>query len=71
MAKTSRSGSDSVRKSLGEKNTALMHALIHATPRVRKALIQHADKNLIRCICECALNLLHGNIPLRDCEKSK
>lgn len=71
MAKTSHSGSGSVRKTFGAKNTALLHALIYAPPRLRKALIHHSDKEFIRCICECALNLLHGNIPLKDCEKSK
>lgn len=71
MAKTSHSACGFVRKSLGTQNTALLHALVYAPPKLRRALIQHAHKDLIRCICECALNLLHGNIPLKDCEKSK
>jgi len=33
-------------------------------PRYQKAIINSADKSLIKAICESALNLLNGNIPL-------
>ena len=29
-----------------------------------KQLIGKADKELINCICECALNILKGSVPL-------
>ena len=71
MNETSRSKNGSASRVFGEKNIALLHALIHACPKLRRVLIQHANNDLIRCICECALNLLHGNIRLKDCEKAK
>lgn len=54
-----------------KKHVALLNALCHADNRQRDALIRTADNALIRCICECALNVLHGIVPLRDSEKSK
>lgn len=71
MAKITRCDGESVRRAIGSKNTAILHALVYAPPRLRHALIQHANKDLIRCICECALNLLHGNVTVSESEKSK
>ena len=39
--------------------------------KYRKAIIQIADRNLIKSICEAALNLLKGNIHLTDNQKQK
>ena len=40
-------------------------------PRYQKALLNSADKSLISAICESALNLLQGNIPLnKDLKES-
>ena len=38
-----------------------------------KDFINHADKETIQCICECAHNILHGNIPIKkgDIKKLK
>lgn len=36
-----------------------------------KDLISKSNKQLIDCICECALNVLHGTVPLTPQEKSK
>lgn len=29
-------------------------------------ILKKADKKLITCLCECALNILRGNVPLSD-----
>lgn len=58
-------------KSFTKKHVALLNALCHADSRQRNALVRTADHALIKCICECALNVLHGVVPLRDSEKSK
>ena len=36
-----------------------------------KQVIHSSDKDLVKCICECALNILQGNIPISQKEKSK
>lgn len=58
------------RKSFGHKNTILLQALLHATPEQRRAILRHANKDLIRCISECCLNILRGSVPLKKSQKS-
>ena len=36
-----------------------------------KRLLGNCDKELIKSICECALNVLHGSIPLQQKNKIK
>ncbi|KAJ8685901.1 hypothetical protein QAD02_021694 [Eretmocerus hayati] len=43
-----------------KKRVALLNALRHASSRQRLALLKTADRDLIRCICECVLNVLRG-----------
>lgn len=69
MGKKSLSESNHAQQLFGSKNSALLNALVHASPNQRKAIIQHADKSLIQSICECSLNILNGDIPLRKSEK--
>jgi hypothetical protein len=33
-------------------------------PCIRKHLIAKADRSLYDCLCECADNILRGNVPL-------
>ena len=51
-----------------EKNKKILSILgaYDTKPRYQKALINSADKSLISAICESALNLLQGNIPLNQ-----
>ena len=37
----------------------------------RNAIIDHAGKELVHCICDCVLNVLNGNIPLEYEEKKR
>lgn len=48
-----------------------MQALFHLNDKQRKALLQQADAKLVRRICECALNVLIGNVPLDKREKAR
>ena len=34
-------------------------------------MIQGASKELIACVCECALNILNGNVSLKPADKRK
>ena len=52
------------RKFISQKHTDVLRALYHLTPEQRRALLKKADVQLIRYICECALNVLQGNVPL-------
>lgn len=52
-----------------QDNADLLRALATMTPSRRKLFLKSADKNLIQAICECALNTLKGNVPLRNCQK--
>ena len=38
-------------------------------PCIRKHLITKADRSLADCLCECADNILRGNIPLTKLQK--
>ena len=47
------------------KNHALILSLLaKAKPKMCKAIIGAADRELITCLCECAQNILNGNVPL-------
>lgn len=52
-----------------ERHACDLHYLLKATPVIRKAVIDKADSSLISCICECAQNILEGNIELQPKEK--
>ena len=39
------------------------------TPRQRRHVLEHADKHLLHCLCECALNIAEGPVNLNAAEK--
>lgn len=59
------------RRIISQKHTDILRALYQLNPQQRKALLQKADLQLVRYICECALNVLQGNIPLTKSQKSR
>lgn len=52
-----------------KRHLALLNALCHANPRERKALLRGADRAFVKCICECALNILKGVVRLKPVVK--
>ena len=48
-----------------------LRVLARGTPSMQKAVIKNADSGLIKCISECALNILKGNVPISPHQKSK
>ena len=54
-----------------KSNFHKLHTLKDAQPKLRKAIISNCDKDLVNCVIECALNLLHGNVKLSDCMRRK
>jgi hypothetical protein len=53
------------------KHAAILRTIQKARPDLRKSLIQLADEDLIRCICECADNTLKGNVKLTPAQHKK
>jgi hypothetical protein len=47
------------------RNAPLLKAIAKATPAVRKRIVStHCNPSFIECICQCARNVIKGNIPL-------
>lgn len=69
MAKETSFVSADAQNRFGTKNAALLQALVYASPKLRRAIIKHADKSLVRLICECSLNVLRGAVPLKESDK--
>ena len=47
-----------------KRNAHLLRALYHATPKKRKDILLHCSTDFIQALCEVALNVLKGNLPL-------
>ena len=56
---------------LGQKNLDTLKALLHLDSNQRSILLREADSKLVILICECALNILRGNVPLKINYKNK
>jgi hypothetical protein len=54
-----------------KSNYSALELLKNAKPKLRKAIISNCDPNLLKCISECALNVLHGNVNLSGCSIRK
>ena len=54
-----------------KKYSNYLHTLAAAKPAMCKAMIKNAEPNLIKCLCECALNILKGNVPLTGGQKQR
>ncbi|KAF4529188.1 hypothetical protein B566_EDAN017653 [Ephemera danica] len=48
------------------KNLLILRRLSKSKPKVRKEILKHADKELVRCICECAHNTIYNNVPVTE-----
>ena len=53
------------------KEATVLTALYHLNEEQRKALLRKANAKLVRRICECALNVLIGKVPLSKGHKSR
>ena len=53
------------------KHLKTLEVLETAKPKLRKSILESADSDLIRCLCECCLNILKGNVELTAAEKRK
>jgi hypothetical protein len=53
------------------RNLHLLKAIYKTSPKRRKELIANADKDLVCTICDCAKNVLNGNVPMSKARKKK
>ena len=51
------------------RNFELLKALHKSKPARRKELLKAADKDLVESVCDCAKNVLNGNIHLNPARK--
>ncbi len=49
----------------------LLKVLLKSSPKLRRAIIGAADKDLIDCLCECSMNILRGNVVLTANQRDK
>ena len=47
-----------------------LHVPKVSDPKLRKAIIAKCKQEILKSICECALNVLRGNIPLFEADAS-
>ena len=56
---------------MSKKNLPLLQYLASGKPRIVRAIIKEADPEVIKAICECAHNVLKGNVPLNKSQFTK
>lgn len=59
------------RSPLPKKYISILKALYHLDRDQRIVILRKAEATLVKCICECALNILNGNVFITDSQKSK
>ena len=53
------------------KHANLLKVLASANPKLKKSILDGADSPLIKTLCDCANNILKGNVYLTDRQKKK
>ena len=46
-----------------------LRAIAKGSTKQRRHVLDHANKDLIECLCECALNVLEGQVKLNSKQK--
>jgi len=53
------------------RNAPFLKLLYSSSPAIRKRILQsHCSPDFVTCVCECAKNLLIGNVPLTASQKA-
>lgn len=53
------------------KQGPTLRFLQKAPASVQRSIIKKASPELVRCICDCAFNILKGNVQISPCHKRK
>lgn len=54
-----------------KKNFEKLRLINESSPKMRKRILSNCKPDLLCCLCECAMNVLKGNVPLKKSQKSK
>ena len=55
-----------------KKYAPLLQLLNSASPAVRKRMMKNAcSSEFVKCVCECASNIIKGNVPLTASQKGQ
>ena len=54
-----------------EEKFEKLRLLKEASPKVRKQILKDCNSSLLCCICECAINILKGTVPLKEAQKKR
>ena len=54
-----------------KNNSDFLCVLSKCKPKVRSAILEHADNDLVKTLSECALNTISGKIPISPAHKKK
>ena len=54
-----------------KRQARMLKVLAKNDPHVCKAILKGADKDLVKCLSECAYNILRGNVKLTATQKNK
>lgn len=52
-------------------NFELLKAIVYLKPQARLSLLRVADRSLVTAVCECALNILKGKVPVTDTQRKR
>lgn len=53
------------------RQAPVLLTLAKSHPHVCRAILRGADKDLLHCLSECALNILKGNVKLKPSDKAR
>lgn len=54
-----------------EEKFEKLRLLKESSPKVRKRILKDCNTSLLYCLCECALNVLKGTVPLEKAQKKR
>ena len=54
-----------------QRHASTLNLLAKAKPKLASGIIKNSSEDFIKCLCECCLNLLKGNIPISQGQKKK
>lgn len=54
-----------------KKHSDYLKVLHKSNKKIRSAILENANRELLLCICECVENILNGNVKLTQTESGK
>lgn len=48
------------------KNLSNLRKIFKSKPEKRNQYLKEADSELVKCLCECAINVLNSNVPINQ-----